>query len=255
MDLKNRVYLVTGGSKGFGLSIAKALVARGARVGLLSRNPQDLSQAVTDIGGDYAYGVAADVGSSDQLRRAFAEVVQHFGRLDGLINNAGMAMPNPVENLIADEVRNQVNTNFLGTVFACQEVIPLLRDGVSDNPRIVNISSASAVHFDEMSHLSIYAASKAAVERFTRDLASECQLHDIGVTCVRPGGADSNIAADWDMDRTLAAFQAWRDEGSYRAVGMTAQEIAEAVVFCLCQPRGVSVDLLELRPQRREPKG
>jgi len=255
MSLENRVYLVTGGSKGFGLAIAQALVARGARVGLLGRNQLDLDQAVADLGHDSAYAVAADVGSNDDLRRAFAEVAQHFGRLDGLVNNAGMARPNKVESLDEEEVRMQVNTNFLGTVFACREVIPLLRSGGSDNPRIVNISSASAAHFDEMSHLSIYAATKAAVERFTRDLASECQLDEIGVSCVRPGGADSNIAADWDVENTLAAFQAWCEEGSYRAVGMTAREIAEAVVFCLSQPRGVSVDLLELRPQRRAKKG
>ena len=255
MTLENRVYLITGGSKGFGLAIARALVTKGAKVGLLARSQVDLDKAIEEIGSDHVHGVTADVGRVSDLSHAFAAVVTHFGRLDGLINNAGMARPNKVERLNEEEVRMQVNTNFLGTVFACQQVIPLLRECGSDNPRIVNISSASAAHFDEMSHLSIYAASKAAVERFTRDLASECQLDEIGVTCVRPGGADSNIAADWEVDRTVAAYQAWCEEGSYRAVGMSAQDIAEAVAFCLCQPRGVAVDLLELRPQRRAQKG
>ena len=223
--------------------------------GLVSRNQQGLEQAVSELGADRAYGVAADVGQRTGITGAIAAIAQHFGRLDGLVNNAGAARPNTVENLVEEEVLMQVNTNFLGTVFACQAVIPQLREHGSDNPRIINISSASAFHFDEMSHLSIYAASKAAVERFTRDLATECQAEEIGVSCIRPGGADSSIAEAWDMDVTMAAFAAWREEGSYMAVGMTVDDVANAVVFALAQPRGVSVDLLELRPQRRSPKG
>jgi NAD(P)-dependent dehydrogenase (short-subunit alcohol dehydrogenase family) len=87
-------------------------------------------------------------------------------------------MPNKVENLREDEVMSQVQTNFLGTVFCSQAAIPLLRG--ADNPRIINISSASAWHYDEMCHLSIYAATKAAVERFTRDLRLELQVDRMG---------------------------------------------------------------------------
>ena len=254
MKLDNRVYVITGGSKGFGLAIAKNLVARGARVGLLSRNQATLDQAVAEIGSDHAFGVSGDVGSSADLRRAFREVADHFGQLDGLVNNAGLARPNKIEKLIEEEVLMQVNTNFLGTVFSSQAIIPLLRDGGSDNPRIVNISSASALHFNEMSHLSIYAASKAAVERFTRDLATECQPDEIGVTCIRPGNAETNFAEGWDMDATMEGYEAWREEGSYMRVGMNVEQVADAVAFALTQPRGVAVDLLEVRPHRRAQK-
>ena len=99
-----------------------------------------------------------------------------------------------LNSLNREQVLLQVNTNYLGVVFCCQAAIPLLRG--SDNPRIVNISSASALHFDEMSHLSIYASTKAAVERFSRDLALELQPDGIGVTCIRPGGAITQIAAN-----------------------------------------------------------
>lgn len=254
MGLDDRVYIVTGGSKGFGLAIAKGLVEKGARVGLLSRGRAELDLAVTELGSDSACGVLGDVANSTDLSRAFNEIARYFGRLDGLVNNAGMARPNKIENLVEEEVLMQVNTNFLGTVYACQAAIPLLRESGSDNPRIVNISSASALHFDEMCHLSVYAASKAAVERFTRDLATECQLDEIGVTCIRPGAADSNIADGWDMKTIMAAFEAWREEGNYLREGMSVAEIAGAVAYALSQPRGMSVDLLELRPQRRAPK-
>ena len=253
IDLQDKVFIVTGGSRGFGLAIAKSLVARGARVGLLSRNQEGLDNAVREIGSDHAFGVTSNVAQREDITAAFTQIKQHFGRLDGLVNNAGMARPNKVENLIEQEVLMQVNTNFLGTVFCCQACIPLLRG--ADNPRIVNISSASAYHYDEMSHLSIYAATKAAVERFTRDLREELQADNIGVTCVRPGGAWTNFADAWDADALMAGMEAWRNEGVYMDTGMEAANVGDAVAYAVMQPPGVAVDLLEIRPNVLTPKG
>ncbi|MEZ5501398.1 MAG: SDR family oxidoreductase [Halioglobus sp.] len=245
-DLRNRVYIVTGGSRGFGLAIAKNLVEHGARVGLISRNPAGLEQAVAEIGTDHAFGVAADVGSRAGIGAAFDAIKSHFGRLDGLVNNAGSATPNRIEKLVEAEVMAQVQTNFLGTVFCSQLAIPLLRGG--DNPRIVNISSASAWHYDEISHLSIYASTKAAVERFTRDLRLEVQADGIGVTCVRPGGAWTSFADGWDREAFDGALTAWKDAGTYLDTGMDVTHVGEAVRYALSQPPGVAVDLLEIRP-------
>jgi NAD(P)-dependent dehydrogenase (short-subunit alcohol dehydrogenase family) len=250
--VKDRTFIVTGGSRGFGLAIARALVERGAHVALLGRNQAHLEAAVEALGAENTLAITADITDQERLGNIFASVSEYFGRLDGLVNNAGMARPNMIERLVADEVKEQVDTNFLGTVFACQAAIPLLRGG--DNPRIVNISSASAVHFDEMSHLSIYAASKAAVERFTRDLASELQADGIGVTCIRPGAADTRFADGWDAEALMRGLEEWRRKGSYMNVGMSAHEVAEAVAFALAQPPGVAVDLLEIRPNQRVDK-
>jgi NAD(P)-dependent dehydrogenase (short-subunit alcohol dehydrogenase family) len=252
-ELNNKVYIVTGGSKGFGLAIAKSLVARGGRVGLLSRNQEGLDKAVAEIGRDHAFGVASDVAHREDISSAFEQIKQNFGRLDGLINNAGMARPNKVENLVEAEVMMQVQTNFLGTVFCSQAVIPLLRGG--ENPRIINISSASAYHYDEMSHLSIYAATKAAVERFTRDLREELQADGIGVTCVRPGGAWTNFADGWDAEALQAGMEAWQHAGTYMDTGMEVDQVGDAVAYAAAQPPGVAVDLLEIRPNVLTPKG
>jgi NAD(P)-dependent dehydrogenase (short-subunit alcohol dehydrogenase family) len=251
-QLNGRVYIVTGGSKGFGLAIASSLVALGARVGLLSRNQQALDRAVAEIGSDRAFGVAGSVEHREDIDAAFTRIKEHFGRLDGLINNAGLARPNSVENLVEAEVLMQVNTNFLGTVFCCQAAIPLLRD--SDNPRIINISSASAYHFDEMCHLSVYAATKAAVERFTRDLRTELQADGIGVTCIRPGAAGTNFADGWDTDAIIAGYKAWLQVGTHMDTGMEAQQVGDAVTYALSLPAGVAVDLLEIRPNIPMPK-
>lgn len=250
--LNDKVYIVTGGSKGFGLAIAKSLVAQGARVGLLSRSEDSLQQAVAEIGSDHAFGVACNVTISEDISSAFKQIKAHFGRLDGLINNAGMARPGAVEHLVEAEVLMQVQTNFLGTVFCCQAAIPLLRGG--ENPRIINISSASAWHYDEMSHLSIYAATKAAVERFSRDLYVELQSDNIGVTCLRPGGAWTSFAEEWDPQTTQAGFNAWTDRGKYMSTGMEPAQVGDAVAYALSQPAGVAVDLLEIRPNIQTPK-
>lgn len=252
MSLQDRVYIITGGSRGFGLAIARNLTEQGARVGLISRNPEVLEQAVTAVGAARAYGVAADVASRADIIAAFENIRAHFGRLDGLVNNAGMATPNRIESLIEAEVLQQVNTNFLGTVFCCQAAIPLLRGG--DNPRIVNISSASAWHYDEICHLSIYAATKAAVERFTRDLRLELQADGIGVTCIRPGGAWTDFAAGWDKSSFDSAIAAWKDTGAHFDTGMDVTHVGESVRFALSQPPGVAVDLMEIRPTVLTPK-
>lgn len=253
MDLRDSVIAITGGSRGFGLAIARHLVDAGARVGLLARSQDHLDAAVADLGGSqHALGVAVDVGDHAALAEALNAIKRSYGRFDALVNNAGLARPNAVESLVAAEVVLQVNTNFLGTVFASQAAIPLLR-GAPD-PRIINVSSASAWHYDEMSHLSIYAASKAAVERFTRDLREELQPDGIGVSCIRPGGAWTSFSDGWDESALRAGLDAWHGSGPHMDTGMDVEQVADAVVYCLQQPAGTAVDLLEVRPNRLAPK-
>ena len=229
--LAGRVYIVTGGSRGFGFAIAGALVQRGAQVGLLGRGRKDLDQAVAGLGEGNAVGVVADVARRADITDAFDRVAHHFGRLDGLINNAGTARPGAVEQLIEQEVLLQINTNLLGTILCCQAAIPLLR-GV-DNARIVNISSASAWHTDEMRHLSVYAATKAAVERFSRDLRIELQEYGIGVTCIRPGSAWTGFSDGWDPATIRTAFAAWQNAGPRMDSGMEPAQVATAVLHAL----------------------
>jgi len=246
------VIAITGGSKGFGFAIANKLIEAGYRVGLIGRNRATLEQAVENLGKKNCFATTADVGSSEQISDALQAIHTHFGQLNGLINNAGLARPNTVEKSNEAEVILQVNTNFLGTIFASQAAIPLLRG--NDNPRIINISSASAWHYDEMSHLSVYASTKAAVEHFSRDLREELQPDGIGVTCLRPGGAWTNFSDGWDSEALTAGLIAWQDAGPHMDSGMEMNDVANAVVYALAQPIGVAVDLLEIRPNTLTPK-
>ena len=246
--LEGRVYIITGGGSGMGLSAARMLVAKGAKVGLIGRTEATLAQATEELGEANAMAVAADIGNRTAIADAFKSIHAHFGRLDGVVNNAGVARPNPIEDLDEAEVQLQVQTNFLGTVFCCQAAIPLLRG--AENPRIVNVSSASAWHTDEMLQLSIYASTKAAVERFTRDLRVEVQEDGIGVTCIRPGAADTGFSGSWDFERLKRSVDKWHDLGPKMDVGMTPDHVGEAIVHVLTYPPGVAIDLLEIRPNQ-----
>ena len=235
-SLRGKTCIVTGASKGFGLAMVRALLAEGANVGMLARDNGILQAAVTELDTDKVLGIAGDVADGRQMASAFAQIKDHFGGLNGLVNNAGLARPGKVETLNQDELMLQINTNYVGTVLCCQAAIPLLRG--EDNPRIINISSASAWHYDEMYHLSIYASTKAAVERFSRDLRLELQTDGIGVTCIRPGAAWTNFADGWDADNLKAGVDAWRNAGPTMDSGMEPTHVANAVVHCLSYPAG-----------------
>lgn len=248
--LDNKTYIVTGASKGFGLAIVKALLAEGANVGMVARNAQQLEETVASLGTDKAKGFAGDVANFEQMKSAFEQTKAHFGSFNGIINNAGLSRPSKVEEVEESDLMLQINTNFVGTVLCCKAAIPLLRG--EDNARIVNISSATAWHMDEIYHMSIYSSTKAAVERFSRDLYIEMHEDNIGVTCIRPGAAMTNFADDFDTEKTTVAINKTMEAIPHMRFGMEPEHVAQAVVQTLNYPAGVAVDLLEIRPNRRE---
>lgn len=247
-NLNGRVIAVTGGSKGFGLAIATALVEQGACVALLARRESELQAAVAKLGADKAAAFVADAADPDALKQAFAALGTHFGRLDGLVNNAGVARPSPLAEVTPDELALQWQLNVGGVIFTIQAALPLLRQ--SDNPRIVNITSASARHTDEMSHLGVYASTKAAVERLTVEWRTELLDEGIAVTAVSPGFAATDFAAGWDFERLQKAAAAWREKGPTFYEGMDVSHIGQAVAHCFSYPRGAAVDFVEVRPNR-----
>lgn len=251
--LEGKVVAITGGSKGFGLAMAEALLEQGAKVALLSRGREALEQAKDKLQSDSVSIHAVDVSKSEQIKQAFADIANQFGGIDALINNAGLARVGSTETLTDDEIGVQLETNITGTVYACREVLPYLRQ--SDNPRIINVSSASAYHHDEMAHLSIYAASKAAVERYSRDLRRELDAEGIGVSILRPGASmATEFGFGFDFDRLKVALKQWQAQGPISYQGMEPADVAKAAVYCLSSPSGVSVDLLEVRPNSRTEK-
>ncbi len=250
--LKDRVVAVTGASKGLGLAAATSLVARGARVALIARHEPPLAAAVQALGADSAAAIVADARSKAALQAALGQVVQRFGRLDGLVNNVGFQFARRLELMPEQEVRELLELNFLSAVFACQAAIPLLR--AAGGGRIVNISSSTVRHENEFSHLGMYSASKAALEHFSRELRHELKGDNITVTVFSPGAAATGSVANFDPQALQEAMQDWLTKGPKFDGALQPQVVGEAVAACFELPAGAALEFVELRPSIPTPK-
>ena len=180
MQIKDRVFIVTGASSGIGLSTAKALSERGAKVALLARNTEALSELARQLPGSLP--VTADMTHFDLVRSVVRSVHDHYGRIDGLINNAGRSYAASVEEidpLLFDEI---FHLNVLGPIVAMQAVIPAMRS--QGGGSIVNINSGTA--FMAVPQYSVYSASKRALLGFSLTARAELAEDRIAVSEIYP---------------------------------------------------------------------
>ena len=246
--IKDKVIAITGGGAGLGLATAQALVKHGAKVALLGRRQDVLDKAVAELGAAHACGFVCDVTRKPDVEKAFAALHAHFGKLDGLVNNAGIARPDPVEKMSEADIVAQINTNFLGTIFCCQAAIPLLR--ANGHGLILNLSSATVRHDNEISHLSVYAATKAAVDRFSKELREEVKADRICVTVFSPGAVFTEFGLGWDEKKMSAALHEWQKKGKTFDGYMKPDVIGGSIAMCFAYPKGVAVDFMEVKPSK-----
>lgn len=244
--IKDKVIAITGGGAGLGFAAAQALVKLGAKVALLGRRQDVLDKAVAELGSDNARGFTCDVTKKADVQRAFAALHAHFGKLDGLVNNAGIARPDPVEHMTEEDIVAQLNTNLLGLIFCCQAAIPLLR--ANDHGLILNLSSATVRHENEISHLAVYAATKAAVDRFSKELRDEVKGDRIGVTVFSPGAVFTEFGLGWDPQKMSAALHDWQKKGKTFDGYMKPEVIGSSIALCFGYPKGVAVEFMEVKP-------
>ena len=176
MKLDGRVAVITGAGRGIGRAIALSYAREGAKLALAARSEAELQEAVGSVSelGAEAIAVPTDVTSHEDTERLAREVVDRFGRIDVLVNNAGISGPvGPLQgNDIADWV-NTITVNVTGTFLVCRAVIPAMLD--QDGGKIINLSGAGATN--AWSNMSAYCSSKAAVVRLTEVLAQELDGH------------------------------------------------------------------------------
>lgn len=227
-DFDGVVAAVTGGGSGIGLATARLLATRGASVAAVDLDPAAAAGS--------ALPVIADVAVENSLRAAVAAVVEHFGALDVLVNNAGIGATGTVEDNSYEEWRRLLDVNLLGIVRATRAALPHLRR--SSVAAIVNTCSIAAVA--GLPRRALYSATKGAVLGLTLAMAADHVAEGIRVNCVVPGTADTPwvrrlLDATPDPEGELAALRARQPTG--RLVG--ADEVAAAIAY-LASPLAVS---------------
>jgi NAD(P)-dependent dehydrogenase (short-subunit alcohol dehydrogenase family) len=179
-QLDGKVALVTGGSAGIGLAIARRFAAEGATVYLTGRRKAELDAAVEAVG-ERAIGVQSDVSKLDDLDRLFAAIRARSGRLDVVVANAGVAELARLGEITEEQYNMTFDVNVKGTLFTVQKALPLLPDGAS----VIVLSSTSASMGVEA--MSVYSATKAADRNFARSWAAELAGRGIRVNAISPG--------------------------------------------------------------------
>jgi NAD(P)-dependent dehydrogenase (short-subunit alcohol dehydrogenase family) len=182
-----RAALVTGGSSGIGLAIARMLAEEGFSLTLVSRTAAKVEAAAAELG---AEAVAADVADSDACERAVAAHAARFGRLDVLVNSAGIGIGATIDALPVRHVDLQLDVNLRGLMLVTAAALPLLREA---RGLVVNLASIAGTR--PIGLLPVYSAAKAGVIAFTQALNSAEQEHGIRATALAPGFVDTAMAA------------------------------------------------------------
>lgn len=180
----SKVVLITGGSSGIGKSIGEFLHQKGFVVYGTSRNPEKVPNSIFPL-------VALDVRNSDSIKNAVKRIIETSGRLDIVINNAGVGITGPLEEIPTEEIRNNFETNFFGPIEVMKAALPQMRKQKSG--LIINITSIAG--YMGLPYRSVYSASKGALELITEALRMEVKSFGIEITNVAPGDFATNIAA------------------------------------------------------------
>lgn len=244
--LAGKVALVTGASSGIGRATALALAAAGARVAAVARRADRLQSLVADLTRDRggrdatAIAVEADVTDEAAINRAVADVHARWGRLDVLVNNAGVMLLGPIAAADTEDWRRMMDTNVLGLMYATHAALPIMRAQGSGD--VVNISSTAGR--TARAGVGAYNASKWAVNAFSEALRQECVPHRIRVTVIEPG----IVATELREHITNPAAKADIEQRAQSLTQLQSEDIANAILYAVSQPAHVCVNEILIRP-------
>jgi NAD(P)-dependent dehydrogenase (short-subunit alcohol dehydrogenase family) len=236
MDLTDAVAVVTGASSGLGTHFSRSLIDRGATVYGLARSADELNALRDDLGDSFR-PVTCDVREEDQVADAFQTVRDESGRIDVLLNNAGLGQFGPVDDLPLDEWDVQMDTNLRGVFLCTREAVPIMREQNEDagvGGHIVNVASIAGLLGNP--NLTAYNASKFGLRGFSESLMKEVREDGIRVTCIYPGSIETNFFDVAGVEMTDNPLQ--------------PEDVAATVVHVLESPANHLISELVMRPLR-----
>lgn len=236
-----KVIVITGASSGIGEATARLLAASGHRVVLGARRTERLEALASEIraqGGEALYQ-AVDVSQREQVEHLIHAAREQFGRVDVLINNAGIMPLAALELGKVEEWERMIDVNIKGVLYGIAAALPLMRE--QKQGHIINISSIGAYAVSPTA--AVYCATKYAVRAITDGLRQEMTAGDIRVTNIAPGVTESELADIISDDETREMWQDIR-----RRAYLPAEAIAQAMLYAIDQPQGVDVNEIVVRP-------
>jgi NADP-dependent 3-hydroxy acid dehydrogenase YdfG len=243
-NIEGKVVVITGASSGLGEATARLLSAQGASVVLGARRVdriQSLADELTGSGGK-ALAIPTDVTHYDQVKRLVDAAVQTFGRIDVMINNAGLMPHSPLERLKIEDWNRTIDVNIKGVLYGIAAALPYMKQQKAGH--IINVSSVAGHKVRPTS--AVYAATKAAVLTLSEGLRQEVKPYNIRTTVISPGAVATelpNSVTEPDIAENVRK--------SYE-IAIPAESFARAVAFAMSQPEEVDVNEILFRPTRQE---
>ena len=241
--IENKVILITGGSTGLGAETARLLAARGAKVAVAARRKDRLDDVVAQIvaAGGEAKAYALDVAAKDQVEAVVAGVVADFGRLDVLINNAGLMPIRPMSEVNTDEWDQMIDVNLKGVLYGIASALP--RFLAQESGHIINLSSVAGIKVFAPGG-TVYSGTKFAVRAISEGLRQEVG-DKVRVTSIEPGAVESDLKFGTSGTATETVLDFYK-----RAI--PASSVARAIAFAIEQPANIDVNAVVLRPTSQQ---
>ncbi|KWV54841.1 oxidoreductase [Rhizobium altiplani] len=242
-NIEGKVVLITGGGTGLGAETAQILAQKGAKVAIAARRRGKLDEVATRISnsGGKAKGYELDVANKDQFKSVVNTVASDFGRLDVLINNAGLMPIRPMAEVNTDEWDAMIDVNLRGTLYGIAAVLPMFIK--QEAGHIINISSVAGVKVFAPGG-TVYSGTKFAVRAISEGLRQEIGSK-IRVTSIEPGAVESDLKHTTSGTSQDAVMEFYKS-------AIPASSVARAITFAIEQPADVDINEIVLRPTAQE---
>jgi 3-oxoacyl-[acyl-carrier protein] reductase len=235
-SIKNKVAVVTGGTRGIGRAVARRLLAEGARVAICGTRQKSVDDALELLKPkERVFGMVADVSKLEEVRDFISGVTRQFGAIHILINNAGAGIFRSVADLTPEEWQRMIGLNLTGAYYCCHEVLPIFIQGGGGD--VVNISSLAGKN--PFAGGAGYNASKFGLNGFSEAMMMDHRHAGVRVTTIMPGSVDTEFGGSAGPDQN--------EKNSWK---IAPDDIAEIVVNVLRIPRRTTIGQIEVRPSR-----